>query len=195
MQKPISPASVHYPIIWLPIYKLQNANQCSPKLVIAYIFLFYFGITTSGAHTAASFGQTLTVIGATVSAFPRLSNCYYSKGVKQLSFLPSRYLLLKMPSSISKEKCCTIEERDYSVMYWLIGWLVGFRVFFTSSSFLHFENNVALSSSKQSYLTECLLFAKASVPDVFTYTSPSLILFFPSGWFLFLHSELTWETS
>lgn len=141
-------------------------------------FCFILGLQPVGHIQLHHLDKRFTVIGATVSAFPRLSNCYYSKGVKQLSFLPSRYLLLKMPSSISKEKCCTIEERDYSVMYWLIGWLVGFRVFFTSSSFLHFENNVALSSSKQSYLTECLLFAKASVPDVFTYTSPSLILFF-----------------
>ena len=59
-----------------------------------------------------------------------------------------------------------------------------------SSSFLHFENNVALSSSKQPYLIECLIFAKASMSDVFSHTSSILIIsLLEAGIYFCIHSQ------
>lgn len=120
------PASVHYPTQWLPIYNLQSVQQGSQNLIFIYLFFLNSGITNFGACTAASLEQMVTVIGATVSAFPWLSNYCYSMGVKQLSFLPSQNLLLKMHSSVT-EKYSKGKERDCSVN-WLIDWWAGWLI-------------------------------------------------------------------
>lgn len=150
IHKPISPASVHYPRTWLPIYKLQNANQCSQTLVIAYIFFsfFNFGITNRGAYTAASFGQMLTVIEELSLPFPNYlisispkesNNCHFS-------FLEIHFS--KCTHLYRKRSALQLRSETAQLMYWLIGWLIDFRASFMSSSFLHLENNVVLSSSK-----------------------------------------------
>lgn len=150
------PAYVHYPITWLPIYNLQRAHSCSPNSVITFFFYFISGIIHIEPCTAACFGQMLTVIGATVSACPWLSKSYYSIRGKGLSSLPSQNLLLKMHSSVSKEKTSRSKERTAQLICWLIGWLIDLRASFMNPSFLHFETSVALSSSEGSDLIGCL---------------------------------------
>lgn len=156
----------------MSIYEFQNANQCSQNLVITEFkkFCIY-----SGACTAASFGQMLTVIGATVSDFPWLYDHYYPIGTKPLSFLPSQNLFLKMYLLVSKEKYCRVEERDGSLnllIDWMSDWFLNFLYEFTTSLFWNQCCFNKFPTVLFNWLS--LIIAKANLSNVLTYTSLNL---------------------
>lgn len=139
------------------------------------------------------FWMMLTITGDTVSAFPDYLITVAPKESNSCHFSLLKIYFSKHTPLYWKRNTAQVRRETAQLIYWLIGWLIDFRASVMSSSFLHFENSAALSSSKQPYLIECLVFAKGNMSDVFPYTSIHFDHFLPCGWYLFLHSELTWE--